>query len=181
MLSLLCAVTVMTLDAAGGEDSPVQPLRTGAVAVFGPLQTGAAAVFDPVVGAVETIGELRQLRDENAALQERNDELAAELATTELDRNRLAEYDALSEASAIGGFDLVPARVVAVGPAQAFARTVTIDAGAADGVRDDLTVVAAPGLVLLAVDAGSVIGAASTGRWSWASCAATAVSGPTAP
>jgi rod shape-determining protein MreC len=171
VLSLLCAVTVMTLDAAGGEDSPVQPLRTGAVAVFGPLQTGAATAFDPVVGAVETIGELRQLRDENAALQERNDELAAELATTELDRNRLAEYDALSEASAIGGFDLVPARVVAVGPAQAFARTVTIDAGAADGVRDDLTVVAAPGLVgrvlsvgqhtatvLLAVDAGSVIG-----------------------
>ena len=69
------------------------------------------------------------------------------------------------------GFRLVPAQVVAVGPAQAFARTVTIDAGSADGVHTDMTVVEAGGLVgrvlrtdahsatvLLAVDANSVVG-----------------------
>ena len=88
-----------------------------------------------------------------------------------VDRNRLAQYDALAGVSTSSEFRLLPARVVAVGPAQAFARTVTIDAGSDDGVHADMTVVEAGGLVgrvlrtdahtatvLLAVDAGSVVG-----------------------
>lgn len=170
-LCVLTAVTVMTVDAAAGESSPVEPLRAGAGEVFGPLETGAALATSPVVRAVDFVTEMRGLRAENAELERRNDELTAELVTSEVDRNRLAEYDRLSDVAAASGFDLVPARVVAVGPAQAFARTVTIDVGTVDGVRADRTVVAAAGLVgrvlsagrhtatvLLAVDAGSVIG-----------------------
>ncbi|MDQ3485250.1 MAG: rod shape-determining protein MreC, partial [Actinomycetota bacterium] len=51
---------------------------------------------------------------------------------------------------------VVPAQVVAIGPAQSFSRTVTIDAGTTSGVQPDLTVVNADGLV------GRVVSATST-------------------
>lgn len=168
---MLSAVTVMTLDAAGGADSPVQPVRTAAAEVFGPMETGMASAADPVVDGVSLLGDMAALRADNDRLSEQNARMRAELATGELDRNRLAQYDALAGVAESADVDLVPAQVVAVGPAQAFARTVTIDAGTDDGVRADLTVVDAAGLVgrvlsasrhsatvLLAVDAGSVIG-----------------------
>ena len=161
----------MTLDAAGGTSSPVDPLRTGAAEVFGPLESGATAIGDPIAEAVDFVGEIHRLRSDNERLQARNTELEAEAATGVVDANRLAEYDALTDVAEGGGFDLVPARVVAIGPAQTFARTVTIDVGTGDGVRPDLTVLNGAGLVgrvlrasqhtatvLLAVDAGSVIG-----------------------
>jgi len=170
-LCVLTAITVMTLDGAGGDDSPVDPLRAATAEVFGPMQTGAAAVGTPVVELVDLVGEARGLREDNERLAEQNAAMRSELATGEVDRTRLAEYDALTGVAEGTGFDLVPARVVAIGPAQAFARTVTVDAGTADGVHADLTVVDASGLVgrvlragrhtatvLLAVDAGSVIG-----------------------
>ncbi len=161
----------MTLDVAGGEDSPIEPVRAGAAEVFGPMESVSASVASPVVDAVELLGDMRGLREDNDRLAEENAALRAELSTGEVDRNRLAEYDALTGVAEGSGFELVPARVVAIGPAQAFARTVTVDAGTAEGVRADLTVVDGSGLVgrvlsagrhtatvLLAVDAGSVIG-----------------------
>ena len=41
VLCVLTAVTVMTLDAGTGDDSPVDPVRSAAGGVFGPLETGA--------------------------------------------------------------------------------------------------------------------------------------------
>ena len=171
VLCVLTSVTVMTLDAGTGDGSPVDPVRAAAGNAFGPLESGLSTVTDPVVGGVEALGDLGGLRDDNERLQREVAELRAELATGDVDRNRLAQYDALAGVTEGSGFSLVPARVVAVGPAQAFARTVTIDAGSADGVEADMTVIEAGGLVgrvlradrttatvLLAVDAGSVVG-----------------------
>jgi len=171
VLTVLTAVTVMTLDAGTGDDSPVDPVRSAAGEVFGPMETGLSTITEPVVNGLEALGNMRGLESDNAALEREVAELRSELSTTELDRNRLAQYDALAGVSEGSGFRLLPAQVVAVGPAQAFARTVTIDAGSADGVRPDMTVVEAGGLVgrvlrtdthtatvLLAVDANSVVG-----------------------
>jgi len=168
---VLTAVTVMTLDAGTGDDSPVEPVRSAAGEVFGPMETGVSTLADPVVSGIETLGDMRDLDDHNEQLEQRVAEMRAELSTVAVDRNRLAQYDALARVSTTSDFRLLPARVVAVGPAQAFARTVTIDAGSDDGVRADMTVVEAGGLVgrvlrtdahtatvLLVVDAGSVVG-----------------------
>ncbi len=171
VVSVLVAVSLMTVDAAGGPDSPVEPLRTGAAEVFGPLETGIDAAASPAVGLVSALTRTRRLQSENQRLSEDNAALRAELATGTADRNRLAEYDGLAGVTDGTGFELLPARVIAIGPAQAFRRTVTISAGRAEGVRPDLTVVNGGGLVgrvlgvsrhtatvLLAIDAGSVIG-----------------------
>jgi len=171
VLTVLTAVTVMTLDAGTGPDSPVEPARAAAGQVFGPLESGLTTLSAPVVNGVDTLVDIRRLESDNTRLEREVATLRTELARGRAERNRLAQYDALAGVSEGSDFRLVPARVVAVGPAQAFARTVTIDAGTADGVRADLTVVEAGGLVgrvlwagahastvLLAVDAESVVG-----------------------
>jgi len=104
-------------------------------------------------------------------LQTENDQLRADIASTDYNRNRLQEYDDLTATAETIGHALVPARVVGLGPAQSFSRTVTIDAGARAGLAPDMTVVNGQGLVgrvlrvtsttatvLLIVDADSTVG-----------------------
>jgi len=170
-LLLLASFTIITLDARGGEDSPVDPLRAVAGNAFGPVEEVTAAVvrpFESVPGFFTTTrslhGEVRRLEAENAALR-------GQLATSSVARQRAAELDGLLKSSGDTGYALVPARVVAVGPAQSFSQTVTIDAGTSSGVHADMTVLNNEGLVgrviradrstatvLLIVDRDSVVG-----------------------
>jgi len=170
-LLLLASFTIITLDVRGGEDSPVDPLRAVAGNAFGPVEEVTAAVvrpFESVPGFFTTTrslhGEVRRLEAENAALR-------GQLATSSVARHRAEELDGLLKSSGDTGYALVPARVVAVGPAQSFSQTVTIDAGTTSGVHADMTVLNNEGLVgrviradrstatvLLVVDRDSVVG-----------------------
>lgn len=170
-LALACA-TLMTLDHQAGDGSPLEPVRSAVGEAFGPLENGADAVVRPIAAVPRWFRTQEGLREDVAALQSQNSELKQELATSGFDRNRLQEYDDLTAVAKDAGHAMVPARVVAYGPAQSFSRTVTIDAGSRAGVRPDQTVVNADGLVgrvlrttrttatvLLILDADSVVGA----------------------
>ncbi len=167
---VLACVTVMVLDVSA-DDSPVDPVRSAAAAVLGPIESGASSVVRPLTDLPATVRSHRALRAEVRDLERTNAELRRELARTALDRNRAAELDGLLAATEQTGYAVVPARVVGMGPAQNFTRTVTIDAGTAAGVRADQTVINAAGLVgrvlradrhtatvLLVADASSVVG-----------------------
>jgi rod shape-determining protein MreC len=171
VLLLLACFTLITLDARGGEDSPVDPLRAGVGEVLGPVQEVTAAITRPVVAVPQFFTTTTALRSDVARLEAENAHLRGQLATSEVDHNRARELDGLLAASRRTGQTLVPARVVAMGPAQAFSRTVTIDAGTTSGVRPDQTVLNNDGLVgrvlradsstatvLLVVDRESVVG-----------------------
>lgn len=171
VLLLLACFTLITLDVRGGEDSPVDPLRSAVGDVFGPVETAAASVMRPVVAVPGFFRSTGRLRAEVAALEAENSVLRGELATSSVARQRAAELDAMLATSDRSGHALVPARVVAMGPAQSFSRTVTIDAGTDAGVTPDLTVLNNDGLVgrviradrttatvLLIVDRDSVVG-----------------------
>lgn len=171
VLLLLASFTLITLDVRGGDDSPVDPLRSAAGNVFGPVEEVTATVVRPfraVPGFFTTTGSLRS---EVRKLEAENASLRGQLATSSVDRARAAELDGLLRSSGDTGYALVPARVVAMGPAQSFSQTVTIDAGTTSGVRPDLTVLNNEGLVgrvvradrstatvLLIVDRDSVVG-----------------------
>jgi rod shape-determining protein MreC len=168
---LLACFTVITLDARGGDSSPLDPVRSAAGDVLGPLENGTAAAVRPFAAVREHLRTTAELRREVVALKTRNSRLQSRLAASALDRNRADELDGLLASSRSTGYALVPARVVATGPAQSFSRTVTIDAGRSSGVRPDLTVLNNDGLVgrvlradrftatvLLLVDQESVVG-----------------------
>lgn len=171
VLLLLACFTLVTLDVRGGEDSPVDPVRSAVGQFFGPVESVTAAVVRPLTAVPEFFTTTGSLRSDVARLEAENAHLKGQLATSSVDRNRAAELDGLLTSSRRTGYTLVPARVIAMGPAQSFSRTVTIDAGTSSGVHPDLTVLNNDGLVgrviragrstatvLLVVDQESVVG-----------------------
>ena len=171
VLLLLASLTLITLDVRGGDDSPIEPLRSAAGDVFGPVEEVTATVVRPFQAVPEFFSTTGTLREELEHLEAENSSLRGQLATTVVDRNRAAELDGLLQSSRSTGYALVPARVIAIGPAQSFSRSVTIDAGTSSGVYPDMTVLNNDGLVgrviradrgtatvLLIVDAESVVG-----------------------
>jgi rod shape-determining protein MreC len=139
--------------------------------VLGPVETGTSSAIRPVTAIGSWFTTRRQMQHDIAALQSENSRLKAQQATSAYQRNQLAEYQGLTSAAGTLGQALVPAHVVAYGPAQSFSRTVTIDAGSDAGVEPDQTVLNDDGLVgrvlrvtrttatvLLIVDTQSVVG-----------------------
>lgn len=170
-LLLVTSISLITLDYRGGDRSPLSGLRSLAAAVFGPVEQVASAIAGPVGDAVDSVSTLGDNRDELARLRRENQELTRRLRTSDLARNRAAELDRLLGLAGAGRYRVVPAQVIAVGSAQTFSWTVTIDAGRRDGVRPDMTVLNGDGLVgrvktagpttatvLLAVDPDSSVG-----------------------
>jgi rod shape-determining protein MreC len=168
---VLACLTLMTLDLVGGESSPVDAARWVTGEAYAPVGAAADAVVSPFVATGDWFRTQDRLVEEVDRLEAENARLRGDLATVDLDRNRLLEYDELTHTAEQIGYALVPARVVGVGAAQTFSRTVTIDAGSRAGLRPDLTVVSAAGLVgrvirvtsttatvLLVVDADSTVG-----------------------
>ncbi|MGH8892301.1 MAG: rod shape-determining protein MreC, partial [Actinomycetes bacterium] len=173
-LLLVTSLSLITLDyrASDGEGrSPLDGLRSLGAAVFGPVEQVAAAIASPVADAVDNVTSLGEGRDEADRLRRRNQALERRLRTSGFDRERVAELDRLLRVAGAGRYRTVPARVIAIGSAQTFSWTVTIDAGTRDGIRPDMTVLNGDGLVgrvktagpstatvLLAVDPESSVG-----------------------
>ncbi len=168
-LVLACA-TLMTLDHVN-DGAAVDPLRRLVGEVYGPAESAVESVVEPVIAVPHWLRSHHDMAGDIDRLQNENDQLRSELATSDYDRNRLQEYDDLTATADSIGHALVPARVVSIGPAQSFSRTVTIDAGSRAGLAPDQTVVNGDGLVgrvlrvtsttatvLLIVDADSTVG-----------------------
>ncbi len=154
VLLLLACFTLITLDARGGEHSPLDPVRAAVGSVLGPAEEGTAAAVRPFTVVPELFRTTHGLRSDVARLRAENSRLRGELVGATVDRHRVAELDGLLRSASSTGYALVPARVVAMGPAQSFSRTVTIDAGTRSGVHPDMTVVDADGLVGRVLRAG---------------------------
>jgi cell shape-determining protein MreC len=146
-LLLVTSISLITIDYRGGDRSPLNGLRSLAAAVFGPVEQVAAAIASPVSDAVDSVSSLGDGRDEIRRLRRENQELTRRLRTSGLDRNRVTELDSLLRLAGAGRYEVVPAQVIAIGPAQTFSWTVTIDAGSRDGIRPDMTVLNGDGLV----------------------------------
>ncbi|HEY5187342.1 MAG TPA: rod shape-determining protein MreC [Actinomycetes bacterium] len=166
---LLVSFTLITLDVRGGDSGPVGAIRSATGTVFGPVQRAVAAVYEPVRNFFGGLGH-----DEHARLvqlEKENTDLTLRLRTSQYAESRAAELDALLKVAGLGQYRIVPAQVIAVGPAQGFAWTALLDAGSRDGLKVGMTVINGDGLVgrvksvtnstatvLLLVDGESTVG-----------------------
>ena len=165
------ALTVITVDAASGDHSPLDPARSAVGTVVGPAEATTATVVRPLRDALAYFDDNSSLRHDVARLSAENSQLRSRADQVPLDRARLNELDGLTRKANQTGYALVAARVVGMGPMQSFSRTVTIDAGTSSGVHKNMTVLNSDGLVgrvisatgstsdvLLVVDTDSVVG-----------------------
>ncbi|MET9966963.1 rod shape-determining protein MreC [Streptomyces sp. NPDC006356] len=147
VLLIAIAFALITVDIRGGEDSPVDGARSAAATVFGPIENGVSAAVDPVGNAVAAIRDSGERHDRLAALEQENAALKARLGSDDRNRSRLRQLDKMLKVAGAGQYGIKGAEVIAIGAAQGFSWTITIDVGENDGIRRDMTVLNGDGLV----------------------------------
>ncbi|WP_406176786.1 rod shape-determining protein MreC [Streptomyces canus] len=149
LLVLLIAVAfaLITVDIRGGEDSPVDGARQGAAAVFGPIEDSVSTAVNPVGNAVSAVRDSGERHDRLALLEKENTALKARLGTDDRNSSRLKQLDKMLKTAGEGQYGIKGAEVIAIGAAQGFSWTITVDVGANDGIQRDMTVLNGDGLV----------------------------------
>jgi rod shape-determining protein MreC len=147
VLLIAIAFALITVDIRGGEDSPVDGARRGAATVFGPIEDGVSTAVDPVGNAIQAVKDSGDRHDRVTRLERDNAELKAKLGSDDRNRSRSAQLDKMLKTAGAGQYGIKGAEVIAIGAAQGFSWTVTIDVGANDGIKRDMTVLNGDGLV----------------------------------
>jgi rod shape-determining protein MreC len=166
---LISALVLITVDYRGGEASPLRWLRGAGETVFGPIERASAAVVRPVGNTFDAITDAPGERRRAQRLERENQRLREQLRANRMDADRAAQLDRLLRSAGLGGYKIVAATVISAG--QGLEDTVTLDVGSSSGVRPEMTVMTADGLVgrvtrvgpatatvLLATDAASTVG-----------------------
>lgn len=147
VLLIAIAFALITVDIRGGQDSPVDGARQAAATVFGPIENGVSSAVDPVGNAVAAVRDSGDRHDRVAQLERDNAALKAKLGSDDRNRSRLKQLDKMIKVAGEGQYGIKGAEVIAIGAAQGFSWTVTIDVGAHDGIKRDMTVLNGDGLV----------------------------------
>ncbi|GLF93716.1 rod shape-determining protein MreC [Streptomyces yaizuensis] len=147
VLLIAIAFALITVDIRGGEDSPLDGARQAAATVFGPVEKGVATAVDPVGNAIAAVRDSGERHDRVTVLERENAELRARLGSDDRNRSRARELDRILRTAGAGQYGIKGAQVIAIGAAQGFSWTVTLDIGSQDGVERDMTVLNGDGLV----------------------------------
>ncbi|MEU6841310.1 rod shape-determining protein MreC [Streptomyces sp. NPDC046716] len=147
VLLIAIAFALITVDIRGGEDSPVDGARQGAAKVFGPVESGVAGAVDPIGNAISAVRDSDKRHDRISQLERENAALKSKLGSDDRNRSKIRQLDSMLKTAGAGQYGIKGAQVIAIGSAQGFSWTVTIDAGADDGIKRDMTVLNGEGLV----------------------------------
>jgi len=142
----ITTLTFVIMDLRGGQ-GPFTSFRSAMSGAVGGGEQVGSLIFSPFLGVADWWGTWGDQRERIAGLTAENDELRLLVERSAADRARAEQLDGLLRVAGVGRYEIVPAEVLAVGPAQEFAWTVTIDAGNADGIQRDMSVINGQGLV----------------------------------
>jgi rod shape-determining protein MreC len=142
---LAVALALITLDARDSAAAPVRGLRALGGVIFGSAESVASAVSRPVTGFLSSLGSASHSQATITALQREVVQLRGELSQARLSKSDEAQLKSLLQVAGRGRYRVVPASVVATGPA--YEETVTIDAGSANGIKTGETVLNGSGFV----------------------------------
>lgn len=169
-IALVAALALIAIDYSSGSSSVIRGVRNLGGSAFGGAERAVSSVTAPVGRFFDSgLAGSGSSGGKAAALQRQLIRMRAELSAATLRKAQYRQLDRLLQVAGTGGYRVVAASVIAFG--QGYQQTVTLDAGRADGVRPQQTVLDSDGLVgqviavsagtctvLLASDASSVVG-----------------------
>ena len=142
---LVTSLFIITLDLRGV--SLLSSLRSGTQSVLAPVERLANNFFSPVGNFFSEVSNLGRSKAKIEKLEEENQELKSQVIFNE---NTLAQLESLKGVLDLAGkarYKTVSARVISKGGTGTFSETIVLDIGSDSGVRRDMTVIAAGGLV----------------------------------
>jgi rod shape-determining protein MreC len=135
---IVAALVLITVSYRSGRSSVGGGISHAGAAVLGGAESLASSAGHLVTGSGDGSAQVR-------ALQQQVVRLNAQLARERLSKSDYAELSRLLALAGRGGYRIVAATVIAT--AQGFQQKVTLNAGSADGVRTQETVLNGQGLV----------------------------------
>ena len=151
-LSIFCICMIGITSLKG---SLLNPLRSAVGYVLVPIQSGVNAVGGSIYEEATNIRELKTALEENERLQARVDELTEEntrLRAEQLELERLRNLYELD--TQYMQYNKVGARIIAKDTGSWFS-VFRIDKGSADGIKENMNVIAGGGLVGIITDVGA--------------------------
>ncbi len=146
MALVITAVVLITIDVRS-EGGPLTSVRNVMLDVLGPVRSAGEWVLTPFGDAWRGVTSYDDLEDENAELRARLAEAESSiLQVGEIERDRQALLDLLGARDVVANIPRVTARVIDA-PLSNFERTIELDRGSRDGVREGMPVETGAGLI----------------------------------
>jgi rod shape-determining protein MreC len=145
---LAATATVVTLDFRENSGGPLNRAQEMAISIVAPLQDGIGQVFGPAGDFLSDLGNIGNLKEDNARLETEIERLTAQqrrVPEIMLENERLKELVGVKDQDWAKGRTLA-ARVIGDGPSN-YEWTAFINKGSADGIKENMAVVSAQGLV----------------------------------
>lgn len=142
---LVTSLFLITLDLRGV--NVISSIRSGTQSVLAPVQRVGSNFLSPISNLFEDFTNLGRTNSKIDALKAENEELKSQLV---LNQNIVGELEQLKGVLDLAGkarFKVVSARVISKGGTGTFGETLVLDAGSNSGIKRDMTVIAAGGLV----------------------------------
>jgi rod shape-determining protein MreC len=168
--ALAAALLLIAIDYHDGSSSLVSRAKSAAGSVFGDAERMVSTVTGPIGRFFDSrLSGSGSGGTQDAALRQEIVRMRAELSAERLSKADYAQLRRLLQVAGRGGYRVMAASVIGYG--QGLQQTVTLDAGSAQGIRPQMTVIDGDGLVgrvisvsgrtctvMLATDHGSVVG-----------------------
>jgi rod shape-determining protein MreC len=151
VLAVLVGLSLILLTAHFGESEggPLHAISRGTQVVLEPVEAGASRALQPFRDLVGWTGDVLGAKGENEKLEDENERLRAELAESQTAQRDAQELRRLLDLPKTEGYpraETVSARVIVRSPTVWYS-TIQIDKGEDDGIREDMPVVGAGGLL----------------------------------
>jgi rod shape-determining protein MreC len=138
---VILSILIITLSYQQDEDGPLGGVRDVAESIVSPIQRGVTVVVRPVRNFFSSLGDLGNLRDENAKLEAQVDEMETKVEQAEQLEGEVADLrESQDFAEPWYTMESINAEVIA-NTASNWKWAVTIDKGSEDGLRDNMAVI----------------------------------------
>jgi rod shape-determining protein MreC len=145
VILIVTALFFITLDLRGV--SLTKSSRSISQTILAPVQKTVSTVFSPVGRFFSDVANFGNTQSEIAQLKAENSALKSTLVTNSDTKAALTQLKGVLDLAGRGQYRVVAARVIGRGTASSFSQTITIDVGSANGIRNNMTVTSAHGLV----------------------------------
>jgi len=145
VILIVSSLFLITLDLRGV--SVISGLRSGTHTALAPFQRAGNVLVSPVKNFVNDVTHLGRTHSQIEDLRKQNQKLREQLISRKNQDGQIEQLKSILDLAGKASFKVVNAKVISQGSSLAFTRTITIDAGTSNGIKNNMTVISGYGLV----------------------------------